>query len=107
MFVITTNGMENVSREYTYSKIREMIEHQKNKYKWEFVFLGANMDAVETAERFGINADRAANFHADGEGTMLNYRVVSETVSTLRANRTISKDWKEDIDKDYKKRGGK
>jgi uncharacterized protein YegL len=105
MIVITTDGMENASREYTYSKIREMIEHQKNKYKWEFIFLGANMDAVETAERFGINADRAANFHADGEGTMLNYRVVSETVSTLRANRTISKDWKEDIDKDYKKRG--
>jgi len=90
MFVITTDGMENASREYSYDKVREMIERQKEKYGWEFIFLGANIDAVETAARFGISAGRAANYHADSEGIQLNYKAV-----------------KERIDEDYKKRGGK
>lgn len=107
MFVITTDGMENASREYNYEKVREMIEHQKNKYGWEFIFLGANIDAVETAERFGISKDRAANYNADSEGTLLNYEVLSETVSCLRANRPIMEKWSQRIDEDYKKRGGK
>lgn len=72
LFVITTDGMENASREYTYEKIKKMIEGQKAKYDWEFIFLGANIDAVSTAARFGISADRAANYNADGEGTRLN-----------------------------------
>lgn len=107
MFVITTDGMENSSREFGYEKIRQMIEHQKNKYGWEFIFLGANIDAIATAERFGIGKDRATNFNADGEGTLLNYEVISETVSSLRANRPISESWKERIEEDFKKRGGR
>lgn len=105
MFVITTDGMENASREYTYDKIKYMIERQKTKYNWEFLFLGANMDAVDTAQRFGIDPDRAATYHADKEGTMLNYQVISETVSRMRSDKVIAKDWKKAIDKDFKKRG--
>ena len=108
MFVIITDGMENASCEYGYDKVRQMIERQKEKYGWEFIFLGANIDAVETAARFGISADRAANYHADPEGTQLNYEVVSEVASCFRANAApISADWKKRIDEDYKKRGGR
>lgn len=107
MFVITTDGMENASREYTYDKVHRMINHQKNKFGWEFLFLGANIDAVATAERFGIDKDRATNFHADREGTLLNYEVLSETVSCLRASQPVSASWKERIDEDYMKRVSK
>jgi len=107
MFIITTDGMENASREFSDEKVRRMIEHQKNKYGWEFIFLGANIDAIATAERFGIGEDRATNYHADSEGTLLNYEVISETVSCLRASRPISENWKERIDEDFRKRGGK
>ncbi len=107
MFVITTDGMENASREFSYEKVRRMIEHQKSKYGWEFIFLGANIDAVAAAERFGISNDRAANYNADSEGTLLNYEVISETVSCLRASRPISENWKGRIDEDFKKRGSR
>jgi uncharacterized protein YegL len=107
MFVITTDGMENSSREFSYDKISLMIEQQKNNFGWEFIFLGANIDALGTAERFGIGKDRATNFHADSEGTLLNYEVISETVSCFRTNRPISKNWKKRIDEDFKKRGGR
>jgi len=107
MFVIITDGMENASREFSYEKVRQMIEHQKNKYGWEFIFLGANIDAVATAERFGISKDRAANYNADGEGTLLNYAVVSQTVSCFRTNKKISENWKAPIEEDFKKRGGR
>ncbi len=107
MFVIITDGMENASVEYSYSQIRKMIERQKKKYGWEFIFLGANIDAVETAGRFGIAQDRAANYHADSEGTMLNYEVISETVSMLRTKRSIDSGWKDRIDKDYESRKGR
>ncbi|MBP7331618.1 MAG: VWA domain-containing protein [Firmicutes bacterium] len=107
MFVVTTDGMENASREYSYDKVRQMIERQKEKYGWEFIFLGANIDAVETAARFGISADRAANYHADPEGIHLNYAVVSDAVCCFRANAApISADWKKGIDEDYEKRRG-
>ena len=107
MFVITTDGMENASREFNYERIRTMIEHQKQKYRWEFIFLGANIDAIKTAERFGIDKDRASNYNADSEGTKINYEVISETISMMRSNKEISKDWKKKIDADYRKRGGK
>jgi len=107
MFVITSDGMENSSREFSYEKVHQMIEHQKNKYGWEFIFLGANIDAIATAERFGIKKDRAANYNADCEGTLLNYEIINETVSQLRANRSISENWKNHIDEDFKKRGGR
>lgn len=107
MFVITTDGMENASCEFSYEKVRRMIEHQKSKYGWEFIFLGANIDAIATAERFGISKDRAANYNADSEGTSLNYAVISEAVSCLRASRPISENWKERIEEDFVKRGGR
>lgn len=107
MFVITTDGLENASREYGYDQVRHMIERQKKHYGWEFLFLGANIDAVETAAKFGIGADRAANYHADSEGTQLNYEVVSEAVSCLRGSKQLNKDWKARIDKDFSQRGSK
>lgn len=107
LFVITTDGMENASRKYNYEKIKEMVEYQKEKYGWEFIFLGANIDAISTAARFGIGADRAANYHADSEGTRLNYETVSHTISQLRENKSINDSWKADIDADYERRGKK
>jgi len=107
LFVITTDGMENASREFSYEKVKRMIEHQKNKYGWEFIFLGANIDAVETAKRFGISEDRASNYNADSEGTSLNYEVISETVSSLRTKGKISEQWKSRIDEDYRSRSGR
>jgi hypothetical protein len=104
MFVITTDGMENASREFNHEKVRAMIERQKSEYGWEFIFLGANIDAIATAERFGISKERATNYNADSEGTLLNYEVISETVSCIRSNREISENWKERIDVDFKKR---
>ena len=107
MFVITTDGMENASRRYNSEKVKQMIERQKAKYGWEFLFLGANIDAVETASRFGIGADRAVNYQCDSEGTALNYEVVSEAISSVRCSAPLNADWKKRIDEDYKKRGGK
>ena len=106
MFVITTDGMENASREYDYKKIKTMIEHQKEKYNWEFLFIGANIDAVETASKFGIGADCAANYHADSKGTATFFEAVSETVCCMRAEPSvpISADWKMRIDEDFEKR---
>ena len=104
MFVITTDGMENASHEYTNEKIKNMVEMQKEKYGWEFIFLGANIDAISTAARFGIESDRAANYNADGEGTRLNYEAVNYVVSELRANRTITDSWKDKIDEDFVER---
>ena len=110
MFVITTDGMENASREFSYGKIKSMIEHQKSKYNWEFIFLGANIDAVDVADRFGIAKNRAQNFHNDSEGIELNYSVLSKTVSAFReapVGASISNDWSENIEADYKRRGKK
>ena len=105
MFVITTDGMENASRQYDSEKVKKMIERQKEKYGWEFLFLGANIDAVETARHFGISEDRAVNYHSDSEGTQLNYEVVSEAICAVRCSAPLSADWKKRIDEDYEKRG--
>ena len=107
MFVITTDGMENASRRYNSEKVKQMIEWQKAKYGWEFLFLGANIDAVETASQFGIGADREVNYQCDSEGTALNYEVVSEAISSVRCSAPLSADWKKRIDEDDKKRGGR
>ncbi|MBN2266755.1 MAG: VWA domain-containing protein [Candidatus Babeliaceae bacterium] len=101
MFVITTDGMENASKEYTYGRIKQMIEHQKSKYQWEFLFLGANIDAVKTAVSFGIHEDYAVNYHSDAKGTALNYEVLAEAVTNFRESKTISKQWKSRIEEDY------
>lgn len=106
LFVITTDGMENASRCYTYDRVRAMIERQKEKYGWEFLFLGANIDAAREAARFGIHADRAANYHADHIGTEVIYETVSEAVSQVRACAApLQANWKKRIDEDFKKRG--
>ena len=101
LFVITTDGMENASRRYNYDQVRAMIERQKAMYGWEFLFLGANIDAAREAARFGIAPDRAANYHADHQGTNVIYEAVCDTVSDFRAHRPMSAGWKRKIDKDY------
>ena len=105
MFVIMTDGMENASRNYSSDRVKQMIERQKKRYGWEFLFIGANIDAVETAACFGIDADRAVNYHADKEGTRVVYQSVANAVCSLRENRELRADWSEEIDKDYQSRG--
>ena len=105
MFIITTDGYENASRRDDYEKVRKMIERQKSRHGWEFLFLGANIDAAAEAKRFGIGEDRAVNYKCDEAGTALNYEVISEAVCSVRAARPLSADWKRRIDEDVQKRG--
>ena len=107
MFVITTDGMENASNRYSAEQVKHMIERQKNKYGWEFLFIGANIDAVETARRYGINEDRAVNYNADSEGTGILYESVACAVSQVRKCAPLSNKWKESLDEDYRRRGRK
>ena len=104
LFVITTDGMENASREYTYDRLKLLIQRQKDKYGWEFLFLGANIDAAKEAARFGIGADRAVNYHADHQGTAVIYEAVSEAVCNVRASRPMSANWKKRVDEDFRER---
>ncbi|MBT2729481.1 VWA domain-containing protein [Bacillus sp. ISL-75] len=104
LFVITTDGMENASLEFTVDKIKKMVQHQKEKYGWEFLFLGANIDAISTAARFGIDEDFAVDYHADNKGTQLNYEAVNEAVVNLRSGKKIDRSWKKGIEKDYNRR---
>ena len=101
VFVITTDGMENASRHYDAERVKRMIEHEKEKYGWEFLFLAANIDAVSTARRFGIGADRAVNYHADRQGTEIIYDTVAEAVCSVRAARPLSAEWSARINEDY------
>ncbi|WP_312644845.1 VWA domain-containing protein [Hydrogenoanaerobacterium sp.] len=107
MFVIITDGEENSSREYSAEKVKVQIERQKTKYGWEFIFLGANIDAVQTAGRFGIAPDRAINYFADSEGTELNFKVMASAVATFRETGTVDEACFEEIRKDVKRRGGR
>jgi len=107
MFVITTDGLENASHTYTSNQVKKMIEHQKEKYGWEFLFIGANIDAVETAERYGISKDRAVNYNADKQGTQVLYETVSDAVYSIRDCGGIQPNWSADIDADYKRRSKK
>ena len=108
LFVITTDGMENASRRYTAEKVKAMVERQKARYGWEFLFLGANMDAVEVAGRVGIGADRAATYRCDEEGTALNFEVISDAVRHVRAcSAPLSADWKARIEADRRERGNR
>lgn len=89
LFIITTDGMENSSHQYSYTQVKKMVEKQKEKYGWEFLFLGANIDAIEVANRFGISANRAINYESDHVGTKLNYEALSKTVSAFRACESV------------------
>ena len=105
VFVITTDGMENASRMYSYDKVRRMVSHEQEKYGWEFLFLGANMDAISAARSFGIREDRAVRYRGDSEGTRLNYEVVGETIVRYRREREIGSGWSAPIEADVKERG--
>ena len=104
IFIITTDGYENASYRYSSDKVKRMIEHEKEKYGWEFLFIGANIDAVETAKHYGIDQDRAVNYHADAQGTDIVYATVSQAVCNVRMNKCMAENWSEDIDNDYKNR---
>ena len=109
LFIITTDGMENASQRYTYDKVKRMVEHEKEKYGWEFLFLGANKNAAAEAERFGIKANRAVNYECDSRGTEINFQTLSKAVTAVResdcyAAKALDDDWKADIEADYKKR---
>ena len=106
VFVITTDGMENASRRYTSDAVKAMVRRQKEKYGWEFLFLGANIDAVETAARYGIGADRAVTYKNDVRGQKLNYQVVGKAVLHMReCAAPMGSSWKEEIEEDVRKRG--
>ena len=107
IFVITTDGQENASHTYTSENVKKMIEQKKEEYGWEFLFIGANIDAVETAARYGIDKDRAVNYNADEQGTQILYKSVSKAVCKVRASAPIQDNWSEDINNDYIKRGKK
>ena len=104
LFIITTDGMENASRRYSYEKVREMIRRQEETYGWEFLFLGANIDAEAEAARYGIRPEQAVNYHADSKGTSIVYEAVSDAVCSVRSQRTAGKSWRKNIDADYRKR---
>ena len=104
VFVITTDGMENASRMYGADRVRAMIRHEQDKYGWEFLFLGANIDAVETARQYGLKEGRAVRYHNDKEGIELNYTVVSDTIAKVRAEKRVPEGWLKDIERDYEER---
>lgn len=104
MFVITTDGQENASHQYSSDEVKKMIEHQKAEYGWEFIFIGANIDAVETAARFGIERNRAVNYNADSKGTQILYETLSAPICAMRADAAISDDWSQSIEDDYNNR---
>lgn len=104
LFVITTDGMENASRRFSADEVRAMIERQKREHGWEFLFVGANIDAVQTAKRFGIAEDRAVNYHADCKGTRVVYETLSKAVCSVRSSAPMGADWAADINADYESR---
>ena len=104
LFVMITDGMENASREYDYAHVRQMVERAGTEKGWEFLFLGANIDAISVAGRVGICADRAATYRADPAGTRMNYDAVCAAASSVRAGRPLEKSWKVEIEQYIRKR---
>ena len=104
VFIITTDGMENASHRYSSDEVKKMVERQRKKYGWEFLFLGANIDAVETAGKYGIAPERAVRFHNDRQGVRLNYETVSRAVGCMRMSAPVRDDWKADIEADFASR---
>ncbi len=107
IFIITTDGYENASRKYDYARVKRMIEEKKEKHGWEFLFLGANIDAAKEAKRFGISEDRAADYLCDAEGTAVSYSVINKALSVKRMCCSLAPNWKDDLEKDYRTRKGK
>ena len=104
IFIITTDGQENASREFTYSKVKNLIENMKENNKWEFIFLGANIDTIAEAKRFGIDENNAVNFNCDKIGVEINYECLDKAISTIRKEKNLSRSWRANIDKDVKSR---
>ena len=104
VFVITTDGMENASHRYSAQEVRQLISRKQEQNGWEFLFIGANIDAVQTAGRFGIAEDRAVNYRADRKGTRVLYECVSRAVGRVRANAPMEADWSQSIQADYESR---
>ena len=112
LFIITTDGMENSSRQYSYNKVKKMIEKQKEKYHWEFIFLGANIDAVGVADRFGVDRQHAVRYECDSAGTALNFQVMNKMVSCARGAKSAkamneafcSEEMLDEVREDYKRR---
>ena len=104
LFVIITDGYENASRQYSYEKVKAMIEKEQEQYGWEFIFLGANIDAAKTARSFGIREDRAVDYHADKMGTEVTYNAVCCAISEMRSEKSISNHWRKEADRDYHSR---
>ena len=107
LFIIITDGLENASKEYNSAAVKKLIETQKAKDGWEFLFLGANIDAIETASAIGISAERAVNYNSDSVGTQLNYKSLNNAVSEVRSGNELKKEWKADIEADYQQRNKK
>lgn len=105
LFIITTDGMENASRLYSYDDVRSMVEHQKSKYGWEFIFLGANIDAAAEASRYGIDSSMAVNYNCDSKGMKISFKVMEDVVRSYRNTCEVPKGWRKRIDYDFKSRG--
>ena len=103
LFIIITDGMENASHKYSSADIKKLIKKQQEEYHWEFIYLAANIDAIDSATSYGINKDNAVNYESDSYGTKLNYETVGTVISSVRAQGTIDKDWKDNIEKHHKK----
>ena len=99
IFIITTDGLENSSRQYSYADVKSMVQHEKEKYNWEFIFLGANIDAVEVAGRFGVARNRAVRYESDSQGTRLNFDAMSGMLSRARASRS-AETMRRELDRD-------
>ena len=104
IFIITTDGLENASRRFTYDQVKRLITRQQEEYGWEFIFLGANIDAVKAAGDIGIRRERAVNYHSDPIGTAKNYRAMDMAVSALRSGADLDNSWREDVDEDFRSR---
>lgn len=104
LFIITTDGMENSSQEYSLSQVKNLIEKQKERYHWEFLFLGANIDAIKTADSMGIRANRSANFHADEKGLMKKFKAIDSAISKIQSVEELDDDWAAELNADYDQR---
>jgi uncharacterized protein YegL len=104
VFMITTDGMENASKEFTYQRLKRYIDRAQEEYDWEFIFIGAHMDAIKEASRIGIRSERAVRYKADERGTRANFRAMNRAMSDVRANRAISEDWKKEVEEDFDNR---